>query len=94
MARKKVAADFDAGRLTYDGGVMLMAMAEGRLGIGDRLARSFPDRGDPLRIAYTLADMIRARAFACIILKLASKPYGLSDWGQKRADAQAEFWLA
>jgi hypothetical protein len=43
---------------------MLLAMAERRLGIADRLARAFPDRRDPSRITHTLADMIRARAFA------------------------------
>lgn len=64
VARKKVTADFDGGRLTSDGGVMLLAQAERRLGIADRLARAFPDRRDPSRITHTLADMIRARAFA------------------------------
>ena len=64
---KKVAAAFDGGRLTSDGGVMLLAMAERRLGVADRLARCFPDRRDPARILHTRADMIRARihAIAC-----------------------------
>ena len=43
---------------------MLLAMAERRLGIAERLARVFPDRRDPMRITHTLADMIRARIFA------------------------------
>src|SRR5512139_3981563 len=64
VGRKKLTADFDGGRLASDGGVMLLAMAERRLGIADRLARVFPDRRDPSRITHTLADMIRARAFA------------------------------
>ncbi len=64
VGRKKLTADFDGGRLTSDGGVMLLAMAERRLGIADRLARAFPDRRDPSRITHTQADMIRARAFA------------------------------
>ena len=37
VGRKKVIADFDGGRLTSDGGVMLLA-PERRLGIADRLA--------------------------------------------------------
>jgi hypothetical protein len=41
---------------------MLLAMAERRLGVADRLARCFPDRRDATRI--TLSDMIRARIFA------------------------------
>ena len=64
---KKVVAAFDGGRLTSDGGVMLLAMAERRLGVADRLARCFPDRRNPTRILHTRADMIRARihAIAC-----------------------------
>jgi hypothetical protein len=64
VLRKQVTAAFDGGRLTSHGGVMLLAMAERRLGIADRLARCFPDSRDPLRITHTLADMIRARVFA------------------------------
>lgn len=33
IGRKKVAAAFDGGRITSDGGVMLLAEAERRLGI-------------------------------------------------------------
>ena len=47
VARKKVTADFDGGRLTSDGGVMLLSMAERRLGVAERLARCFPDCRDP-----------------------------------------------
>ena len=36
---KKITAAFDGGRLRSDGGVMLLALAERRLGIDDRLAR-------------------------------------------------------
>ena len=64
VSRKQVTAAFDGGRLTSDGGVMLLAMADRRLGIAERLARCFPDRRDPARITHTLADMIRARVFA------------------------------
>jgi hypothetical protein len=34
VGRKKVAAAFDGGRLTFDGGVMLLAAAERQLGLG------------------------------------------------------------
>lgn len=60
VSRKKVTAAFDGGCLTSDGGVMLLAMAENRLGIADRLARCFPDHRDQTRIVHTRADMIRA----------------------------------
>ena len=61
---KNVTAAFDGGRLTSNGGVMLLAMAERRLGLAARLARVFPDRRDPTRIVHSLADMFRARMFA------------------------------
>src|SRR5674476_1257144 len=53
---KKVTAAFDGGRLTSNGGVMLLAMAERRLGLADNLARVFPDRRDPARVVHSLGD--------------------------------------
>lgn len=64
VSRKQVTAAFDGGRLTSDGGVMLLSLAERRLGIAQRLARCFPDRRNRARITHTLEDMIRARIFA------------------------------
>src|ERR1700674_5603500 len=61
---KKVTAAFDGGRMSSDGGVMLLSLAERRLGVAERLARCISDRRDPSRIAHTIADMIRARIFA------------------------------
>jgi len=43
---------------------MLLAMAERRLGLADKLARVFPDRRDPTRVVHSLVDMFRARMFA------------------------------
>src|ERR1700674_1977445 len=42
VARKKVSAAFDGGRITSDGGVMLLTQAERRLGIADQLSRRQP----------------------------------------------------
>ena len=67
VERKKVTAAFDGGRLSSDGGVMLLALAERRIGIADRLAAEIVDRRDPTRIVHTLSDILRARilAIAC-----------------------------
>jgi hypothetical protein len=43
---------------------MLLALAERRLGLADKLARVFPDRRDPTRVVHSLVDMFRARIFA------------------------------
>src|SRR5438093_8108100 len=64
VARKKVSAAFDGGRITSDGGVMLLAQAERRLGIADQLARVIPDERVADRVVHLLPDILRARVFA------------------------------
>ena len=64
VQRKKVTAAFDGGRITSDGGVMLLAQAECRLGIGGKLEAAIPDHRDPDRTVHRLADILRARIFA------------------------------
>ncbi len=67
VAGKKVTAAFDGGRITSDGGVILLARAERRLGICNRLAAEIADHRDPGRIVHQLSDILRARilAIAC-----------------------------
>src|SRR5205823_10484051 len=67
VRRKKVVAAFDGGRLTSDGGVMLLAAAERRLGIADKLAALVADPRDPNLVTHSVADILRARmlAIAC-----------------------------
>ncbi len=64
VERKKVTAAFDGGRLSSDGGVMLLAQADRRIGIADRLAAVIPDGRDPDRVTHLLPDILRARIFA------------------------------
>jgi hypothetical protein len=61
---KKLTAAFDGGRITSDGGVMLLAAAERRLRLANRLAPVIRDPRDPERVAHTLTDVLRARIFA------------------------------
>ncbi len=65
VGRKKVIADFDGGRITSDGGVVLLAAAERRLGIADQLAGLIADPRNP--VTHSVADILRARmlAIAC-----------------------------
>src|SRR5438309_11956432 len=58
--RKKISAAFDGGRITSDGGVMLLAQAELRLGIADQLARVIPDERDPDRVIHVLPGLVTA----------------------------------
>jgi hypothetical protein len=64
LGGKKLTAAFDAGRLTSDGGVLLLGAFEKRLGICTRLAGAFSDARDPARIRHSLADILRARVLA------------------------------
>src|SRR5216683_286320 len=64
VRRKKITAAFDGGRISSDGGVMLLAQADRRLGIAERLARAIPDGRDPDRVTHLLPDILRARIFA------------------------------
>jgi Transposase DDE domain group 1 len=64
VSRQHVTAAFDGGRISSDGGAMLLARVDRQLGLADRLAAMFPDRRDPDRITHSLTDMLRARTFA------------------------------
>jgi hypothetical protein len=64
VPRKKITAAFDGGRISSDGGVMLLAQADRRLGLADRLARGIPDGRDPERVTHLLPDILRARILA------------------------------
>src|SRR5665213_1127033 len=67
VGRKKLTAAFDGGRMTSDGGVMLLAAAERGLGVAQRLARLIADRRNPALVRHSVADILRARmlAIAC-----------------------------
>ena len=67
VGRKKVTAAFDGGRMTSDGGVLLLAAAERRLGIARTLAALIADPRNSLLVTHSVADILRARmlAIAC-----------------------------
>jgi hypothetical protein len=67
IGRKKITAAFDGGRLTSDGGVMLLAAVERDMGIAERFAGLIADPRNPAFITHSVADILRARmlAIAC-----------------------------
>jgi len=67
VCRKKVVAAFDGGRISSDGGVMLLGAAERRIGIAATLASLIADPRDPALVTHSVADILRARmlAIAC-----------------------------
>ena len=64
VGRKKVSAAFDGGRITSDGGVALLALADRRIGIVDRIAALIADPRDPALVIHSLASILRARVLA------------------------------
>jgi hypothetical protein len=64
ICQKKVTAAFDGGRISSDGGVLLLAGADRRLGLIDTLAAIMPDHRDQGLITHTMSDILRARVFA------------------------------
>lgn len=64
VSRKKVSAAFDGGRITSDGGVLLLAQADRRLGIVDRLASLIDDPRRADLVTHSVASILRARVLA------------------------------
>ena len=64
IGKKKITAAFDGGQVSSDGGVLLLAGADRRLGLIDRLAALVPDHRDPALVTHSMADILRARARA------------------------------
>jgi hypothetical protein len=67
VGRKKLTAAFDGGRITSDGGVVLLGAVERRLGIATKLARLIADPRNPACVTHSVDDILRARilAIAC-----------------------------
>ncbi len=64
VENKELCARFDGGRLSSDGGVLLLRGIEKRLGLATRLAGCLTDARDPASTTHSYADMIGARLFA------------------------------
>jgi hypothetical protein len=67
IGRKKLIGAFDGGRLTSDGGVMLLAAVGRDMGIAEHFAGLIADPRNPAFITHSVADILRARmlAIAC-----------------------------
>ena len=61
VADKSVVAKFDGGRLSSDGGILVLREIEQRLRVADRLAACIEDPRSPDQITHSLADIIRFR---------------------------------
>ena len=61
VAGKQIVARFDGGRLSSDGGLLVLHEIERRLEVADRLAACIDDPRDPGSTVHPVADIIRFR---------------------------------
>jgi hypothetical protein len=61
VAGKPLTATFDAGRLSSDGGMIVLREIAARLGVADAVAAPLRDARDPSRIRHSYAEMALAR---------------------------------
>ena len=64
LCGKKITAGFDGGTISSDGGVILLAGADKRLRLTERLAALIPDSRNPDDVTHTMTDLMRARVYA------------------------------
>ncbi len=64
LKRRAVEADFNGGRLTSDGGLLLLREMDQRLGLIDRVNEAIPDPRDQRYIRHEQRELLAQRVFA------------------------------
>jgi hypothetical protein len=81
MTRRTVVASFDGGTLSSDGGVLLLAEVDRRLGLLEQFAACFKDSRNPDLVEHSLEELVRQR-----VLGLALGYEDLNDHDELRTD--------
>jgi hypothetical protein len=81
LTRRAVVASFDGGTLSSDGGVLLLAEVDRRLGLLEQFASCFEDHRNPALVEHSVAELVRQRIFA-----LALAYEDLNDHDELRTD--------
>lgn len=81
MTRRTVVASFDGGTVSSDGGVLLLAEVDRRLGLLEQFAACFKDHRNPARVEHSLEELVRQRVFG-----LALGYEDLNDHDELRTD--------
>ena len=63
LADKAILIDFDGGRLSSDGGLILLGDPDDQIGLTRALAAVLRDPRDPRRINFTNHDLLKQRVF-------------------------------
>jgi DDE family transposase len=64
FGRRQVVASFDGGRISSDGGLLLLREVAQRTGLLGRFARCFSDQRDPRLIEHTIEELVSQRVLA------------------------------
>ena len=78
---RRVEASFTAGRVSTDGGALLLRQADRKIGLLKRVASCFTDRRSPLLVEHQLGEMLSQRIYG-----LALGYEDLNDHEQLRHD--------
>jgi hypothetical protein len=81
LTRRTVVASFDGGTLSSDGGVLLLAEVDRRLGLLEQFAACFKDHRNPDLVEHSLEELVRQRVFG-----LALGYEDLNDHDELRTD--------
>ena len=60
---RRVEASFTAGRVSSDGGALLLRQTDGKIGLLKRVASCFTDRRSPLLVQHQLGEMLSQRIY-------------------------------
>ena len=63
LGRRKLVGGFDGGRVSSDGGLMLLKEIDGRYGVTARLAACLRDRRQASKVRQSLHDLVRQRVY-------------------------------
>ncbi len=63
LGRRQVVGDFDAGRVSSDGGALLVREVDVLAGIVDRFSECFTDHRKPDLIEHGVLEMLRQRIY-------------------------------
>ncbi|HSR52895.1 MAG TPA: IS1380 family transposase [Acidobacteriota bacterium] len=63
LGRRRVEADFQGGRLTSDGGVLLLREVESRFGVIEGFSRCFEDHREQSQVEFSVPELVGQRVF-------------------------------
>jgi Transposase DDE domain group 1 len=67
LGKRRVVADFGGGRISSDGGALLLGALDRQAGLVSRFAACFRDRRRPDRIEHSVEELVRQRVFGLVL---------------------------